>query len=81
MIEYLSEEEFDDFSVIREPMASIIAEDIEWFCNSDKNLLGIIVRDKIDSDFRYLSLFQCNIPRYALNLNYSEYFLPKQPEF
>jgi len=56
MIEFLSEEEFEDFSVMRDPMASIIAEEIEWLCNSEKNLLGIIVQDKIDGDFGYLIL-------------------------
>jgi HJR/Mrr/RecB family endonuclease len=55
-IRKISEREFYENSIQKNPMASVLGEEKKWFIDNDKNLLGIIVLDKIDKDWSYVVL-------------------------
>jgi restriction endonuclease Mrr len=52
----ISEEEFYLFNVQRNPMASVLGEEILWFKETDQNLIAVIIKDKIDNDWAYVIL-------------------------
>jgi HJR/Mrr/RecB family endonuclease len=56
MIRNLSREEFENFDIVKEPMALLIAKEEKWFCNDNENLLGIILKDNFDKDYGYIIL-------------------------
>lgn len=52
----ISEEEFYLLNVQRNPMASVLGEEVEWFKETNQNLIALIIKDKIDKDWAYVIL-------------------------
>lgn len=55
-IRQISEQEFYENNIQKNPMAFVLGEEKKWFVDSDKNLLGIVILDKIDKDWSYVIL-------------------------
>ena len=47
---------FDERRPLRSPMAFRILEEIAWFENSDRSALGVLLRDRGDDDYGWVSL-------------------------
>lgn len=52
----IPEEEFYLLNVQRNPMASVLGEEIEWYKETNQNLIAVIIKDKIDKDWAYVIL-------------------------
>lgn len=52
----LLKRDFDSFSPVRMPLVESIARETEWYSAPDKNLLGIVIQDRIDEDWVYVIL-------------------------
>ncbi|MFQ5903792.1 MAG: hypothetical protein ACE5JO_08885 [Candidatus Binatia bacterium] len=52
----LSKTEFDAYLPARNLNLPPIAEEVEWFADERRNVLGIVVRDRIDDDWLYVIL-------------------------
>ena len=52
----ISEEEFYLLNVQRNPMATVLGEEIEWYKETNQNLIAVIIKDKIDKDWAYVIL-------------------------
>jgi hypothetical protein len=51
-ISEITKEQFDSYNVDKEDsFLTVFATERKWFVNSDKNLLGILLEDKIDKDW------------------------------
>jgi restriction endonuclease Mrr len=57
-IKRISEEEFYDYNVIKNPMASVLGNEVSWFSEKDNNLLATIIKDRIDNDWGYVILLK-----------------------
>ncbi len=56
-IRQISEQEFyENINVQKNPMAFVLGEEKKWFIDDDKNLLGIVILDKIDKDWSFVIL-------------------------
>jgi HJR/Mrr/RecB family endonuclease len=55
-IKKITEEEFYNYDVIKNPMASILGKEVNWFSEKENNLLATIINDKIDNDWGYVIL-------------------------
>lgn len=56
MIESLTKIQFDGFRPARNLNLPAVAEEEEWFADEARNVLGVLVRDRIDNDWGYLIL-------------------------
>ena len=52
----ISEDQFYSYSILKNPLASAIGEEIKWFQDDENNLLGTVIQDKIDKDWSYVIL-------------------------
>lgn len=57
-IKRISEEEFYDYNVIKNPMASVLGNEVSWFSEKGNNLLATIINDRIDDDWAYVILLK-----------------------
>jgi restriction endonuclease Mrr len=57
-IKRISEEEFYDYNVIKNPMASVLGNEVSWFSEKENNLLATIINDRIDIDWGYVKLLK-----------------------
>jgi len=48
--------EFDEFEFTRKPEPYTVTDEKEWFADNDRNILGLVFRDRIDDDYGYLVL-------------------------
>lgn len=55
-IKRISEEEFYNYDVVKNPMASVLGREVNWFSEKENNLLATIINDKIDNDWAYVIL-------------------------
>ncbi len=55
-IKKLTHDEFRRFGFRPEPMSIAIADEKEWYVDEAENVLGIVIRDKIDDDWTYVVL-------------------------
>lgn len=56
-ISEITEEQFDSYNVDKEDsFLSVFATERKWFINSEKNLIGVLLEDKIDKDWAYVIL-------------------------
>ncbi len=53
-IKRISEKEFYDYNVIKNPMASVLGNEVSWFSEKENNLLATIINDRIDNDWGYV---------------------------
>lgn len=52
----LTRDEFESFNPVRGPMAPLVGSEQEWYADARKNVLGILVLDRIDSDWSWVVL-------------------------
>lgn len=52
----LLKSEFDKLNPSRHPMAVVISEEKQWFADRDRNILGVVIKDKVDDDWLYILL-------------------------
>jgi restriction endonuclease Mrr len=57
-IKRISEKEFYDYNVIKNPMASVLGNEVSWFSEKENNLLATIINDRIDNDWGYVILLK-----------------------
>jgi len=57
-IKRISEGEFYDYNVIKNPMASVLGNEVSWFSEKENNLLATIINDRIDNDWGYVILLK-----------------------
>jgi HJR/Mrr/RecB family endonuclease len=55
-IKSITEKEFYSNNIVKLEGASMFGQEIKWFKESDNNLLGILIADKIDKDWVYIIL-------------------------
>lgn len=55
-IKKISEKEFYSYNIHKNPMASVLGNEVKWFEEKDNNLLATIINDKIDNDWAYVIL-------------------------
>lgn len=55
-IKRISEEEFYTYQIAKNPMASVLGREVNWFLEKENNLLATIINDKIDNDWAYVIL-------------------------
>lgn len=55
-IRQISEHEFYKNNVQKNPMAFVLGEEKKWFIDEGKNLLGLVILDKIDKDWSFVIL-------------------------
>ena len=55
-IESISVQEFEALGPARGPMAKAIGEEVKWFGDTARNLLGVVIRDRTDNDWGYVVL-------------------------
>lgn len=55
-IKSISQKEFYQLNVIKEPSLDFIATEIEWFKDNENRILGVLLRDNLDKDFSYVIL-------------------------
>lgn len=53
-IQEISVEEFDKHDPFRHPMASLTVEEVAWFADSKRNIIGAVARDKFDKDWSWV---------------------------
>lgn len=53
-VKEITEDKFYSYNVLKHPMATMIGEEIKWFEDKENNLLGTLIRDKIDKDWSYV---------------------------
>lgn len=53
-VKAIPENKFYSYNVLQSPMATMIGEEIEWYQDEQNNLLGTVIRDKIDKDWSYV---------------------------
>ena len=73
-IKKLSEARFNALTFTREPLASYISEELEWYTDNDEIVIGTVLHDLIDNDFAYVtlgrdeqSLFRCIELNHSIN--------------
>lgn len=57
-IKKISEEEFYNYNIIKNPMASVLGKEVSWFSGKENNLLATIIKDKTDNDWGYVILLK-----------------------
>ncbi len=55
-IKRIDKSEFDKFHPARRPTTIIVSEEIEWYVDESKTLLGVVVWDRSDGDWAYIIL-------------------------
>lgn len=55
-IHKLSEAEFDSFRPVRGPLGALIGEEKEWYADRRRNVIGVLILDRIDRDWSYVIL-------------------------
>ncbi|WBL23845.1 restriction endonuclease [Zunongwangia sp. HRR-M8] len=50
----ISQTQFETYNVQKSPFVFTIAEEVQWFIDQEYNLLGTVIRDKIDRDWSYV---------------------------
>lgn len=48
----------------RSPRAAFFSKEIDWFCNQDESVLGVVLLDTVDNDYVWLTLGRDEIGRY-----------------
>jgi len=56
MIKTISKPRFDVLTLSKHPMATIMAEEVEWYADVNENVLGSVIRDRTDNDWNYVIL-------------------------
>lgn len=49
----LSKARFDALTYMRHPFAFVVAEEVEWFSDTDERVLGVLLRDRTDNDWNF----------------------------
>jgi hypothetical protein len=52
----ITADEFDRFKPTRGPLTTLIGEEREWYASLNGNVIGVLVRDRIDKDWSYAVL-------------------------
>ncbi len=65
----------------RSPAAAYMSEELEWYADSDEIVLGIVLRDTIDSDFVGIILGRDEGTGSALSMLRHQYQPKKKQEF
>jgi hypothetical protein len=55
-IKSITQSEFDTFKPSRSPMIAAITEEVEWFTDQARTIIGSVIYDKTDSDWSYVIL-------------------------
>lgn len=56
MITKISEDEFYEYNVIREPLVDLFATEKSWYKDDEDSVLGLVLMDKTDKDWGYVIL-------------------------
>lgn len=56
VVRSLLRSEFEALDPFRAPIAALMAQELEWFADSRGNVLGVLIRDKVDNDFLWVML-------------------------
>jgi hypothetical protein len=52
----ISRDEFDAYEPFRAPGVEMLADEQEWYADDFGNVLGSVIRDKVDDDWSYVIL-------------------------
>lgn len=52
----ITQSEFDAFKPSRSPLIASITEEVEWYADSARTIIGAVSYDKTDSDWSYVIL-------------------------
>jgi hypothetical protein len=63
-IKPLTKSRFDALSYCRRADSSAVAEETEWYTADSENVLGVVIRDKIDNDWLFLVLGRDQLHRF-----------------
>jgi restriction endonuclease Mrr len=55
-INEISEHKFYTYNILKNPMASVLGEEVKWFEETENNLIATVIKDKIDNDWAYVLL-------------------------
>ena len=53
-VKKITEEQYNSFEPARGSGASETGEELEWYTTVSKNVIGMVVRDKINDDYLYV---------------------------
>jgi hypothetical protein len=57
-IEKVSQAVFDAMHVFRDPMTVTFYDEQEWFIRKDRQVLGLVLRDRVDHDYSFVLFTQ-----------------------